>query len=119
MIDHRVARLTEVLSLSANQATSIRGILTEAHSELAALRPSGRPAQRPDSATIAEQRARFDAIHDRTDERIESVLTAEQRSKFAMLRDERSGRGGPGRGGFGGPGRGGFRGQRPPPPLAG
>jgi hypothetical protein len=116
MIERRVARLTEMLSLSESQAASIGEILTEQHTRMEALRPRERPAQRPDSATIAQHRAQVLAIHEETETRIEGVLTAEQQATYAELRAARDARGGPGRGMRGG--RGGFRGRRPPPPSA-
>ena len=116
MIERRVTRLTEVLSLSEAQAGSIREILTEQSTRIEALRPTERPAQRPDSATLAQHRAQMLAIHEETEARIEGVLTGEQQATYAELRAVRDGRGGPGRGMRGG--RGGFRGRRPPPPSA-
>ncbi len=143
MVDGRVARLTETLSLSANQATAIRGILLEQHEQMEALRPP-RPArvagdsaarrarrQRPDSAARAEgrvrpdsaererNRAQFEALQEQTDARIEAVLSAEQRTAYRELVAKRAERpeGGRGRGGPGGEGRG-RGGQRQAPPPA-
>ena len=142
MVDARVSRLTEALSLTAGQATAIRGILLEQHEQMEALLPPrpvrvagdsaarGARRQRPDSAARAagrvrpdsaereRNRAQMEALHEQTDARIEAVLSAEQRTAYRELvakRGER-GEGRPGRGGPGGGGRGrGGQRQAPPP----
>ena len=139
MVDARIARLTEGLSLSAGQATAIRGILLEQHEQMAALGPArvaGDPAargarrQRPDSAARAEGRVRPDSaerernraqiaeLQQEADARIEAVLSDEQRTAYRELAAKRAEqpKGPPGRGGPGGEGRnrGGQR-QAPPP----
>ena len=144
MIERRVTMLTERLDLTAAQVVSVREILTDEHTRMAALRPQfdrGVRGQRPDSAARAQRtrpdsaaraqmraqmektRAQVDALRQRTDARIASVLNSDQRTTWQEMVAARGNRpeGRPGRGGRGGPGKGGSGrgGQQTPPPVQG
>jgi Spy/CpxP family protein refolding chaperone len=132
MVDRRVERLTQELQLSSGQTAAIRQILLDQHAQMETLRPEGGPRrapgdsaargerrQRPDSATMAQNRAKFEALRTQTDAKIEGVLSADQRTAYRELAAKRGERPEGARGGRGpgGDGRG-RGGQRPPPPPA-
>lgn len=107
-VQHRLARMTERLGLSADQQARIRRILTEHVQRRQAMR------QQQSAPTPEQRRARMTARFEMHDQ-IEAVLTPQQRAQMRQLHRERMieraehGRGG--RGGFRGHGRGGRGGR--------
>jgi len=112
-VDRQVAHLTERLSLSEQQATQIRRILTQEHEQMTLVMEQA-GMQRPDSARARDGRSarpseaereamrarmqvvrtQMDAVRAQTAQRVEAVLTAEQRETWRTLRDQRpAGRG--------------------------
>ncbi len=119
MIQHRVQRMTTILTLNATQQAQIATILTNSvaaesgiHTSMRAAHTSLKAAiQANDAATIEQVSnqigtltAQSTAAHAKTEAAIYQVLNAEQQSKASQLGDEMfGGFGGPGHGGPGGP----------------
>ena len=101
-INRHLSRLTEELTLTPAQQTSIRAILVDEQNQMKTLREK-EPAAKTD-----DREARFTqmkAIRDLSQQKIADVLTAAQKTKFEKLRADDEKRFGQGRGrrGPGGP----------------
>ena len=108
MVDHMVTHLTGRLQLSADQATRVRGILTEAGREMEALHQRAHTSgQHPAQGREHEPPAEVRALHERVEQQIAAVLNDRQRAQLQGLREEmheaamrmHGGRHGPGHGG--------------------
>ena len=114
MVDHMVSHLTERLQLSADQATRVRGILTEAGREMTALHQRAHTSgQRPEPGRGHEPPAEMRALHERVEQQIAGVLNESQRARMQALREEMHEHAARMHGGQHGPGHGG--GERRPP----
>ena len=129
MVEHRVARMTTLLSLSATQQTKIRTILLDEVTASSALRSTAQTAHTNLKAAIDSRagdaqidaaasqvglaQGQIAAVHAKAQVRLLSVLTAEQRAKLDALPAGRGGMRGPGAlpGGGAGPMRGGRGGR--------
>lgn len=81
-LDRRVGMLTERLQLSQQQATQVRQILTQEHTQMNALR------QKAEGGTDRETlRPEMQSIRQRTEQQIDGVLTAQQRTTYRELRE--------------------------------
>jgi len=90
-VERRMAKLTERLQLSTEQATRIRQFLTQEQTQMQAL------WQKAEGGASRESlRPEMQAIRQRTEQQIEGVLTEQQRATYRELRDsmrkERGGR---------------------------
>lgn len=97
-LDRRVARLTEGLSLSQQQAAQVRRILEEERTQMQTLRADrgeGRAQgqARPQNGERRGPPAEFVALRQRTEQRIEAVLSESQRAQYRQLREQRGERG--------------------------
>jgi len=81
MVDQRMEEMTEALSLTETQQTSIRVILENMAEEMEALHDSAGDGNRPD-------REEMKALRDEYDEQIEAELTAEQQVLFKKMLEE-------------------------------
>lgn len=82
-LDRRVSMLTERLQLSQQQATQIRQILTQEHTQMAALR------QKAEGGADRESlRPEMQSIRQRSEQQIDGVLTAQQRTTYRELREQ-------------------------------
>jgi periplasmic protein CpxP/Spy len=117
MIQHRLAYMTTVLSLTAAQQTQVKNVLTAAvanggttHGSMKTAHDSLKTAIHANDAagmeqaatTIGNLMAQEELARAKTEAAIYQLLTPEQQTKMAALESERH-RGGPGRG-PGGPG---------------
>jgi Spy/CpxP family protein refolding chaperone len=129
-IDRQLKQLTKQLSLTSDQQTSVKAILTEQHQKMSDLMQSMRPAagqassdesQRPGPEQFEKMRTAMKALRNEANAKIAALLTESQLAKFNALLKQQSqrdnqdgppgpppdgGEGGPPEGG-GGPGGGG------------
>jgi Spy/CpxP family protein refolding chaperone len=106
MVKDRLARLTEELSLTAEQKTKIEAVMKEQAESLRGLR----------DATPEDRKDKMQAARKEFDTKVKGILTTEQYAKWEKIREQRGpggpgGPGGPRRGGPGGPG--GQAGEKP------
>jgi len=96
MVKERLAKLSEELSLTAEQKTKIEAVLKEQAETMRGLR----------DATPEDRRAKMQAARKEIDTKVKGILTTEQYTKWEKIREQRGagGPGGPRRGGPGGPG---------------
>jgi Spy/CpxP family protein refolding chaperone len=81
-LERRVGTLTERLSLSTQQASQVRQILTKENEQMQALR------QKAEAGADRESlRPEMQSIRQRTDQQIEGVLTDKQRTTYRELRE--------------------------------
>jgi len=143
-VEHQLKRLTELLTLTAEQQTQVKAILTDQHHQMEALfKPasgssgkasSGSAAaedQPPSREAMEAMRGAMKAIHADTQAKIAALLTDDQKTKFAVWEQKRAkasarqesdempppppdGEGAPPPDGGGGPGGGGPGGGGPP-----
>lgn len=96
--EHELQELTRALSLTTDQQTQVKGLLTERQQKMEALRrpaaDSGAEATAPATATPAGQarHAQMEAIRTDTDNKITALLTEEQKTKFAAYQQGRKDR---------------------------
>jgi periplasmic protein CpxP/Spy len=118
MVQHRVAYMTTVLSLTSAQQTQIKTVLTNAAANEGTTRTSIKTAHEAlktaihsnDAATMEQAANTIGTLtaqealaHAKTEAAIYQMLTPEQQTKMSQLETEEH-RGGPGFGGHGGPG---------------
>jgi hypothetical protein len=103
-VDERVQRMSSDLSLSADQATKVRTLLTAERRQADSI--LAKRAQSHDT-----ERAAMMAVHTNTEKSLAGILTAEQRTQHDAMR-ARGGREGRGAHGGRGPGRGDDRGRQ-------
>ncbi|WP_420237496.1 Spy/CpxP family protein refolding chaperone [Telmatobacter bradus] len=131
-IDRQLKQLTKQLSLTPDQQTNVKAILTEQHQKMSDLMQSMRPAggqassddsQRPDPEQFEKMRTAMKALRNESNAKIAALLTESQLAKFNALLKQQSQRdnqdgppGPPPDGGEGGPpdGGGGPGGGGPP-----
>jgi Spy/CpxP family protein refolding chaperone len=116
MIQHRLDRLTTVLSLTPDQQSQIKTIFTNAATTATTLMPQMQTVRQNlqtavtngDSAgitqaanTIGTLTAQLTAAKGQADAAFLKVLTPDQRDKFNQMKGSRRGPGGRGPGGFG------------------
>ena len=77
-VDERVQHLTKALNLSADQQAKVKSILEDQKSQMTTLKQNTSMSQ-------DERRAKFQAIHQDTHQKIQAVLTDEQKAKFAEI----------------------------------
>jgi hypothetical protein len=93
-INRQMSRLTDELTLTAGQQTSVRAILVDEQNQMKTLR------EKEQAANSDDREARFTqikAIRDLSQRKISGVLTAAQKTKFEQLRAEDQKRFGEGR----------------------
>jgi Spy/CpxP family protein refolding chaperone len=139
-VERDLKRLTKLLTLSTDQQTQVKAILTDRNQKIGELMKASRPgngqsdtsAQQegpPSSEQFEQLRAQTKAIRDDANTKIAATLTADQAAKFsAWLKQQKQrsgsddmpppppdgGEGGPPPDGGGGPGGGGPSGGGPP-----
>ena len=82
-LERRVGMMTERLQLSQQQATQIRQILTQEHTQMQALRQKA-----GDGANRESLRPEMQSIRQRTEQQIDGVLTEQQRTTYRELREQ-------------------------------
>lgn len=135
-VERQLKRLTELLTLTGEQQTQVKAILTDQHQQMMALfkQASGGKAgedQPPSREAMEAMRAATKTIHADTQAKIAALLTGDQKTKFAAWEQKRAkasarqedegdapppppdGEGGPPPDGGGGPGGGGPGGGGP------
>lgn len=97
MVEMRVNRLSEELSLTADQRVAITEILTkDAQVRKAAMPQKGEKmaqGEKPSREQMKSRREQMKAHQDAVNAQVEQVLTAEQKAKFAKIKDLRPHRG--------------------------
>jgi len=93
--NRQLQRLTQELSLTADQQSQIKPMLFERQQKIQALMQNG-------SLSQEDRRAQARTISEGTNNSIKALLTDDQKQKFDAMQ-ERMRRGGPGGGGPGGP----------------
>jgi len=86
MVGEMVQRLTEELELSADQASQVDAIFSDARAQHEAIENNYTLAQRD------EARQEMMAVRENVKQQLEAVLTPEQLKEFEQLRAERCGR---------------------------
>jgi Spy/CpxP family protein refolding chaperone len=86
--ERQVEMLTHVLSLTPEQQTQVRGLLTEQGQKMEELRKSSAGADAA-SQGAPPSREQMEAIRNDTDTKINALLTEEQKPKFAAWQQER------------------------------
>jgi hypothetical protein len=81
-LQRRVTVMTERLQLSQQQATRIREILTQEHTQIQALREKAESGADRDAL-----RPQMQSIRQRTEQQIDGVLTEQQRTTYRELRE--------------------------------
>jgi len=79
-IDERVAHMTKALSLTADQQTKVKSILTDQRDQMASLKQDT-------STAPQDRRAKFQEIHQSTQQKIRDVLTDDQKTKFDQMQE--------------------------------
>jgi periplasmic protein CpxP/Spy len=79
-IDERVAHMTKVLGLSEDQQTKVKSILTDQRDQMMSLRQDT-------STAPQDRRAKFQEIHQGTQQKIRDVLTDDQKTKFDQMQE--------------------------------
>jgi periplasmic protein CpxP/Spy len=89
--ERELQQLTQVLSLSADQQTQVKGLLAERRQKVEELRKA---ASGSDAATQAAtpSREQMEAIRNDTDTKINALLNDEQKGKFAAWQQGRKAR---------------------------
>ena len=93
--ERELQELTQVLSLTADQQTQVKGLLTERRQTVEALRrPAADASAETATATPAgpARQAQMEAIRTYTDNKIAALLTGEQKTKFAAYQQGRKDR---------------------------
>jgi periplasmic protein CpxP/Spy len=85
--ERRLEMLTRVLSLTPDQQTQVKALLTEQRTKMEAMRKAT-PAAETETAGGPANRAQFEALRTDTDTKINALLTDEQKTKFAALQAE-------------------------------
>jgi Spy/CpxP family protein refolding chaperone len=116
-VDRELKQLTKQLTLTADQQTGVKTVLTERNQKIGELmrsmRSSGEASQPgpPSQEQFEQMRSQMKAIRDDANTKISALLTADQATKFAALLKERARHGDDGQmppgpppdGGMGGP----------------
>jgi periplasmic protein CpxP/Spy len=84
--ERELQKLTQVLSLTADQQTQVKTLLAEQRQKMEALRNSGGDASSQAAPPSREQMA---AIRQDTDTRIAALLNDDQKTKFAAWQQQR------------------------------
>lgn len=80
-IDERVAHMTKALGLSEDQQTKVKSILTNQHEQMTSLKQDT-------STAPQDRRAKFQEIHQSTQQKIRDVLTDDQKAKFDQMQEQ-------------------------------
>jgi Spy/CpxP family protein refolding chaperone len=97
--ERELQQLTQVLSLSPDQQTQVKSLLTERRQKMEALRNSNSDTS---SQGAPSRREQMESIRNDTDTKITALLNDDQKTKFAAWQQERKARmeqqqgGGPG-----------------------
>ena len=92
-LEHQLQMLTERLSLTSEQQTQVKAVLTEQRQKMEELRKSTAGSDASASTTPAggpPNRAQMEAIRNDTDTRISALLNDEQKPKYAAMVQERN-----------------------------
>jgi periplasmic protein CpxP/Spy len=89
--ERELQQLTHVLSLSADQQTQVKALLTEQQQKMEALRNSSSNADASGQGTPSRHE-QMEAIHNDTDTKITALLNDDQKTKFAQLQAQRKAR---------------------------
>jgi Spy/CpxP family protein refolding chaperone len=125
-VERQLKRLTQLLTLTDDQQTQVKGLLTDQRQQIIALlKPAmGSEDQPPSREAMEAARTAIKAIHADTNAKIAALLSDDQKTKFAAWEEKRAqasaqhenddapppppdGEGGPPPDGGGGPGGGG------------
>jgi periplasmic protein CpxP/Spy len=79
-IDERVAHMTKALNLSEDQQTKVKSILTDQRDQMMSLKQDT-------STAPTDRRAKFQEIHESTQQKIRDVLTDDQKTKFDQMQE--------------------------------
>jgi len=90
--ERQLEMLTHVLSLTADQQTQVKALLTEQRQKMEELRKSSSAGTDAATAGGPPNRAAMETIHNDTDTKITALLNDEQKTKFAALQAERKAR---------------------------
>jgi periplasmic protein CpxP/Spy len=97
-VERELDHLTRILSLTPEQQTQVKTLLTSQRQQMEALRAANASAE--PGPPSPEQREKMTAIRKDTDDKITALLTDEQKPKFAAWQQQRQQmmerRGGPG-----------------------
>jgi Spy/CpxP family protein refolding chaperone len=97
--ERELQQLTQVLSLTPDQQTQVKGLLAERRQKMEALRNSSSDAS---TQATPSRREQMESIRNDTDTKISALLNDDQKTKFAAWQQERKARmeqhqgGGPG-----------------------
>jgi hypothetical protein len=86
-IERELKQLTQLLTLSADQQTQVKAILTDQHQQLEELFKSGSKSadgqdQLPSRETMEANRAAMKALHEATQAKIVALLSDDQKTKY-------------------------------------
>jgi len=87
-LERQLQQLTETLSLSADQQTQVKVILSDQREKMEALRKSSAGADASSQAG-PPNREQMDAIRNDTDTKISALLNDDQKAKFAQWQAQR------------------------------
>ena len=79
-VDERVQHMTKALNLSDDQQTKIKAILTDQRDQMMSLKQDT-------STAPTDRRAKFQEIHQNTQQKIRDVLTDDQKTKFDQMQE--------------------------------
>ena len=77
-VDERVQHLTKMLNLSTDQQAKVKSIFEDQQNQMASLKQNTSMSQE-------DRRAKFQAIHQDTHQKIQALLNDDQKAKFAEM----------------------------------
>ena len=77
-VDERVQHMTKALNLSDDQQTKVKSILEDQRSQMMSLRQDTSLSQQ-------DRRAKFQQIHEATEQKLRDVLNDDQKAKFEQM----------------------------------
>ena len=101
-VERELKQLSKQLSLTADQQTAVKTVLTDRNQKIGALMQSMRPAQgsgqqatsddsqRPGPEQFEQMRTQMKALREEANSKIATLLTADQATKFQALLKQRS-----------------------------
>jgi protein CpxP len=87
--ERELQQLTRALSLTADQQTQVKALLTEQRQKMEALRNSSSDAS---SQAAPSRREQMESVRNETDTKITALLNDDQKTKFAAWQQQRKAR---------------------------
>ena len=81
-VDERVQHLTKMLNLSTDQQAKVKSIFEDQQNQMASLKQNTSMSQE-------DRRAKFQAIHQDTHQKIQALLNDDQKAKFEQMQAQR------------------------------